>query len=455
MAINASIPKGTRDFLPLAVLRREYVIDVIRSVYQRHGFEPLETPAIENLETLAGKYGEEGDQLIFKILKRGAKAATGECDLGLRYDLTVPLARVVAMHFNALPRIFRRYQIQPVWRADRPARGRFREFFQCDIDVVGAAAPLPDIDLLAAVFEAFDALGFTDANVRLNDRRILRGLIEVSGVPLELEVDAITAIDKLDKIGHDGVARELEARGVSAGAATALLATLTRLARAGDQAATLTALREVFASAPTALEGVDTLAAIADGLDAVGIARARLVIDPWLARGLNYYTGPIYEVTMHDLAGSLAGGGRYDGLIGMFLGRDIPAVGVSLGLERILVVMEERGMFPAWTTRCQLMVACLSSRTTHDILRFAAEARRAGLDVDLYPQKDKLGKQLDYAAHRGIPFAAIIGPDEAARGEVSVKDLTAGKDDPDKQRTLPTSDAITWIRERLAARSTP
>ena len=420
MAVDASIPKGTRDFLPTDVLRREYVIDVIRTVYRRHGFEPLETPTIENLSTLTGKYGEEGDQLMFKILKRGAKAATGECDLGLRYDLTVPLARVVAMYQNDLPRIFKRYQIQPVWRADRPARGRYREFYQCDIDVVGAKGFLAEVDLLAAVYEAFEALGFgTEVSVRINDRRILRGLIEVCGIDLELETDAITAIDKLDKIGLDGVRKELDQRGVSSDGAEALLGLLDRLATAADAGsdAVAEAMREAFADAPDALAAVDNLITIRDHLPALDVAPERLQIDPYLARGLGYYTGPIFEVTLPDLAGSLAGGGRYDGLIGMFLGRDIPSVGLSLGLERILVVMAERDMFPAATTSTELMVGCFSSRTMTESLRLAQLARAAGINVDVYPQKDKLKKQFKYADQRAIPFVALIGPGRGRRGQ--------------------------------------
>lgn len=447
MGVDANIPKGTRDFLPLSVLRREYVIDIIRGVYRRYGFEPLETPAIENLETLTGKYGEEGDQLMFKILKRGAKAATGECDLGLRYDLTVPLARVVAMYQNDLPRIFKRYQIQPVWRADRPGRGRFREFYQCDIDVVNAKGFLAEVDLLAAVFDAFAELGFGDeVRIRINDRRILRGIIDACGIAAELETDAITAIDKLDKIGMDGVRKELDQRGISDASAEQLMALLKTLADASDESSTqvLAAMRQAFEGDETALGAVDNLESIRDRLEPLGVDPERLQIDPYLARGLSYYTGPIYEVSLPDLAGSLAGGGRYDTLIGMFLGRDIPAVGLSLGLERILVVMEERGMFPEWTTSTQLMIGCFSSRTSAQTLALAREARAAGIAVDLYPQKDKLKKQFKYADQRGIPFVALIGPDEADKGVATLKNMATGE-----QQTYTPAELVAHLQGKL------
>jgi len=443
MSVKASLPKGTRDFLPRSVRQRAYVIDIIKRVYEAHGFEPLETPAIENIETLTGKYGEEGDQLLFKILKRGAKAATGECDLGLRYDLTVPLSRVVAMHFNDLPRVFKRYQIQPVWRADRPAKGRFREFYQCDIDVIGATSNLVEIDLLTAVAEVFDRLGFSDTTIRINDRRILRGLIAVSGIPPELEVDAITAIDKIDKIGPDGVRKEFNNRGVDADAGEALLNTLQRLQ--GTNTDLLNDMRSLFAEREDAHDAVEGLQTILDGLLASDVAAERIRIDPALARGLGYYTGPIYEVNSPGLAGSLGGGGRYDNLIGMFLGRDIPACGVSLGLERILVIMDERNMFPTRTHRLDVMVANFSSTTHLQTLALATTLRRAGLSVDLYPKKDKPAKQFKYANRRNIPFVTLIGRDEGRDGIVAVKNMTSGE-----QVTLPPSEVAAPLPKHLA-----
>ncbi|MDX9724686.1 MAG: histidine--tRNA ligase [Myxococcota bacterium] len=423
MAIKVGIPKGTRDHLPVAMRRREQVLAAIRRVYERHGFEPLETPAIENIETLSGKYGEEGDQLLFRILKRGAKAATGECDLGLRYDLTVPLARVVAMHQNELPKVFKRYQMQPVWRADRPGHGRFREFYQCDIDIVGAAEPVPEIDMLSAVAELFGELGFSAIALRLNDRRVLRGLIERAGVPAQRESQAIVAIDKLDKIGEDGVRRELLARGFVESVADALLE-LLRTASAGD---VLLALDGVFAGMPDALAGVANLRKIVRGLEQMELGATRLVVDPCLARGLDYYTGAIFEVQSEDLAGSLAGGGRYDKLIGMFSGRELPACGVSLGLERILVVMQERGMFDTGEHACDAMLAYFSEDTLGASLRCCARLRHHGLRVDLYPCADKLGKQFAHANQMNIPYVVLIGPEEAEAGVVKLKDMRSGE----------------------------
>src|SRR5262245_7375717 len=331
-------PSGTRDFLPDDIRRREYVIGVVRDIYERYGFEPLETPAFENIETLLGKYGEEGNKLIFKILKRGEHEHTGEADLALRYDLTVPLARVVAQYQNELPRFFKRYQIQPVWRADRPAKGRFREFFQCDLDSIGSTSALVEADVLAAICEVLTTLGFDDFVVRLNHRQLLAALLQTAGVPAALHGSALVALDKLDKIGPDGVQKEFVARGVDERAAAQCLSlfgsrTLDELERHVGAHESLANLRAIAAaSEPTA-------------------AARRIRIDPSLARGLSYYTGAIMEVAVADLAGSLGGGGRYDGLVGMFLGRDVPACGFSLGLERILVVMAERNMFPATVAR--------------------------------------------------------------------------------------------------------
>jgi len=408
--------RGMRDFLPEDVRKREYVIGVIKDVYERYGFEPLETPAAENIETLMGKYGEEGNQLIFKILKRGVHEGTGEADLALRYDLTVPLARVVAEYRDKLPKFFKRYQIQPVWRADRPARGRFREFYQCDVDVLGSHSMVVEAEICAAASEVLRRLGFNDFNIRLNHRKVLTGILGVAGVALELHDAALIALDKLDKIGRDGVEKELLARGVEANAANRLLkffSELTELDHAAEIAAgedpdtkqqalnkaVVGRIVEFVGDNEMGSRGVDELQAIVDYACAAGIAN-RLQIDPSLARGLSYYTGAIMEISVKDLAGSLGGGGRYDNLVGMFAGQDIPACGFSLGLERILVVMSERGMFPEniGTAGADVMVAVWSEESVGDSLMLAQELRVAGLRVDLYPEADKLGKQFKYAS---------------------------------------------------------
>jgi histidyl-tRNA synthetase len=405
-------PSGTRDFLPDDIRRREYVIGVIRDVYERYGFEPLETPAFENIETLLGKYGEEGNKLIFKILRRGEHEGTGEADLALRYDLTVPLARVVAQYQNDLPRFFKRYQIQPVWRADRPARGRFREFYQCDIDALGTTSPLVEVEVLSAVSDVLARLGFEKFDVRVNHRELLTGLLTAGGVPPGMHDVALVGIDKLDKIGPDGVRVELRAR------------------MSGDE-------RALYA-----IEQLETISQLCAGTAAASHIR----FDPSLARGLSYYTGTIMEIAVPDLAGSLGGGGRYDKLVGMFLGRDVPACGFSLGLERILVVMAERNMFPAHVVRgsVDVMVTIWSHDTRDQSLALAQAFRTSGLRADVYPEADKLGKQFKYASARNVPFVAILGDDERSRGEVAIKDLRSGQ-----QTTVPRGDVVSFVMSRL------
>src|SRR5262245_9608365 len=459
---NTQPARGMRDFLPEDVRKREYVIGVIKEVYERYGFEPLETPAAENLETLMGKYGEEGNQLIFKILKRGAHAATGEADLALRYDLTVPLARVVAEYRDKLPKFFKRYQIQPVWRADRPARGRFREFYQCDVDVLGSRSVIVEAEICAAASEVLTKLGFKDFTIRLNHRKVLTGILGVAGVPLDKHDAALIALDKLDKIGREGVQQEFEARGIPAAVGDRLLGFFADLASldhaaeiaAGEDSsekqralnkAVLGRIVEFVRDNEMGSRGVDELQSIVEFGSANGVAD-RLRIDPSLARGLSYYTGAIMEISVKDLAGSLGGGGRYDNLVGMFLGQDVPACGFSLGLERILVVMNEREMFPPATrfSNADVMVAIWSEDSIADSLAFAQQLRSAGLRVDLYSEVDKLGKQFKYASARGVPFVAVLGDEERASGGVAIKDLGTGE-----QRVVKREEAPEVIRKSL------
>ena len=432
-------PAGTRDFLPDDVRRREYVIGVVRDVYERYGFEPLETPAFENIETLLGKYGEEGNKLIFKILKRGEHAATGEADLALRYDLTVPLARVVAQYQNDLPRLFKRYQIQPVWRADRPARGRFREFYQCDLDAMGSTSPMVEADVLGAVSEILTTLGFSDFVIRLNHRGVLTALLETAGVPVPLYADALVALDKLDKIGAEGVGKEFAARGIPDAAATTALMFFTAAPARPESA--LAGLRAVL----PAHEGVPNLADIvrlAESTPAAG----RIRIDPSLARGLSYYTGAIMEIAVEGI-GSLGGGGRYDNLIGMFLGREVPACGFSLGLERLIVVMTERGMFPSAVTKGTLdvVVTFMDDESRAEALRLASELRAATLRVDVFPEAGrKFDKPLKYASARGARAMAIFGEDERARGAASIRNLQTRE-----QQSVPRDQATAFIAKLL------
>jgi len=435
--MNTGPARGMRDFLPDDLRRRQYVIAIIAEVYQQYGFEPLETPAVENIETLLGKYGDEGDRLIFRILKRGEGAETGQADLALRYDLTVPLARVVAEYRARLPKFFKRYQMQPVWRADRPQKGRFREFYQCDVDAIGSTSMVVEAELLAAAGDVLQRLGFTEYTLRLNHRQVLTGLLKAGGVPAALQGDALVALDKLDKIGRDGVARELTERGIPADGAARLLEAFAPASAEAAGSADAAASGEA-----TDAGNVQTLARLAtllDGRAAEGLAQlstilslvtaapvgAHVRLDPSLARGLSYYTGAIFEISVPDLAGSLGGGGRYDGLIGMFLGEAVPAAGISLGLERILVVMAERGMFPEHmgASAADVMVTIWNADGMADALALAAELRASGLRVEVYPESDKLGKQFKYAASRSIPCVTVVGDDERAQGRVSVKHL--------------------------------
>ena len=448
--------RGMRDFLPEDVRKREYVIGVIKDVYERYGFEPLETPAVENIETLTGKYGEEGSQLIFKILKRGVHETTGEADLALRYDLTVPLARVVAEYRDKLPKFFKRYQIQPVWRADRPARGRFREFYQCDVDVLGSRSMIVEAEICAAASGVLTKLGFNDFCVRLNHRKALTGILGVAGVALGQHDAALIALDKLDKIGSDGVKKEFASRGINEVAGDRLLGFFSDLAslehaaeialedngRQGLNRAVLGRIVEFVGDNELGAKGVAELQSTLDFADAMGIG-SRMKIDPTLARGLSYYTGAIMEINVKDLAGSLGGGGRYDNLVGMFSGQDIPACGFSLGLERILVVMNERNMFPVEvaSSPADVMVAIWNEDSISESLVLAQELRAAGLRVDLYPEPDKLGKQFKYASSLKVPFVAVIGEDERAKGQVALKNMESGE-----QRALARGEVVSFLK---------
>ena len=415
--------RGMRDFLPADVRKRNYVIGIVKEVYESYGFEPLETPAVENLETLTGKYGEEGNQLIFKILKRGEHEKTGEADLALRYDLTVPLARVVANHKNDLPKFFKRYQIQPVWRADRPARGRFREFYQCDVDAIGSSSMIVEAELCAAVNEILTRLGFDDFVIRINHREILYAMLDAVKIREEKQTDALVALDKLDKIGNEGVLKEFENRSIDKEAANTLLRLFDKL-KDSDSSHILLSLSDFIGNHETGKQGIDQISQI------LKLARLEILrIDASLARGLSYYTGAIFEVNVPDLAGSIASGGRYDGLIGMFGKEQIRACGFSLGLERILVVMEERGMFPPEleTNSADVLVTIWNHESIGESLKLANELRRQNLRVFVYPEADKLGKQFKYAAQINASFVCVLGETELAENKATLKNMQTGE----------------------------
>ena len=429
--MSVHLPKGTRDFLPEQMTWRLQVMDTLRGVFSRFGFEPLETPAFERIETLMGKYGDEGEQLIYKILKRGEGGERGEADLALRYDLTVPLARVVAMNPDLrLP--FKRYQMQPVWRADRPQKGRFREFWQCDVDIVGTTSTLADAECLAVVSESLQALDFADFTIRLNDRRILRAITAAIGHEAQ-ETDVLVAIDKLDKIGRDGVSAELSRKGLGDGAIELLWQIL---ARGDDDQSTLANLAARLDE--RGQQGVDALTKVLAQATAMGVDPARIVVDPTLARGLGYYTGPVFETEVTEpKVGSISGGGRYDGLVGIFSKREVPAVGVSLGLERIIAVMEERAAQQAQRPTAEVLVTLFSEETQGASLRFADRLRKAGVRTEVYLDDAKMRKQFKHANARGYAWIAIIGPDEARDGKVTLKQLDSGE-----QKTLDQDQAI-------------
>jgi len=451
---NTQPARGMRDFLPADIRKREYVIGVIKEVYQKYGFEPLETPSGENLETLMGKYGEEGNQLIFKILKRGEKLdiANGEkglSDLALRYDLTVPLARVVANYKDKLPKFFKRYQIQPVWRADRPARGRFREFYQCDVDAIGSKSMIVEAELCGAVSEVLENLNFENFGILLNHRKILFGILEVAQIPLERQVDTLVVLDKLDKIGRDGIIKELGERGLNSELVNNLLKIFDKIIftvhieRLEDNAPPTTqydankvklkTLREILADNAQGAEGINELENILE-ITKTSPCSNKIIIEPFLARGLSYYTGAIFEINVPDLAGSLGGGGRYDGLIGMFGKEQIPACGFSLGLERILVVMEERGMFDELVKEGKLsidsadvMIACFDENLVGESLKLAAELREQDLRVLVYPEASQKAKPMKYAEQIKVPFVCLLKQNENSELQFSLKNMQTGE----------------------------
>jgi histidyl-tRNA synthetase len=443
---NTKPARGMRDFLPSDVRKREYVIGIIKEVYESYGFEPLETPAVENIETLTGKYGEEGNQLIFKILKRGEKldaVNAGEkdlSDLALRYDLTVPLARVVANNKNDLPKFFKRYQIQPVWRADRPARGRFREFYQCDVDAIGSSSMIVEAELCAAVSEILTRLGFNDFFIRINHREVLRGILDAVKIEREKQSDALIALDKLDKIGKDGVLKEFVQRDIDEAAGVKILDLLAVLETAGN---TNTLARLAEFTDEQAKISLNNLAQIFEFANLENIK-----IDASLARGLSYYTGAIFEINVPDLAGSLGGGGRYDGLIGMFGKEQIPACGFSLGLERILVVMEERGMFQKLVDEGKLkldsadvMIACFDESLIGECLKLAGDLRKLELRTLVYPEANQKIKPIKYAEQIDVPFVCLVKETELNENKVTLKNMRTGE-----QETIEREEIVKWIK---------
>ncbi len=433
MAQKPSIPKGTRDFSPVEMMRRNHIFDTIRGVFRTYGFAPLETPSMENLSTLLGKYGDEGDKLLFKILNSGdyaanlsdeeVRRASKICEKGLRYDLTVPFARYVVQHQGELTFPFKRYQIQPVWRADRPQKGRYREFYQCDVDVIGTRSLLCEAELVEIVAEVFRRLGIRVA-LKMNNRKVLYGIAETIGHADKM-MDITVAIDKLDKIGLDNVKAELMERGLSE-EAVAQLQPILELS--GDNAQKIAQLREILAGSETGLKGVDELETVFGYVAEAGV-EIPVELDLSLARGLNYYTGAIFEVKALDYTiGSISGGGRYDDLTGIFGMPNMSGVGISFGADRIYDVMTGLDLFPEevnFSTR--VIFVNLGQAEERAVLPLLRRVRGAGIAAEIYPEAGKMKKQMEYANRRGIPYVVIVGSQEIERGVATVKDMRSGE----------------------------
>ena len=407
-------PSGTRDFLAAEYTKREWAFGVLRSVFSSYGFEPLQTPAFERLDVLLGKYGDESDKLVFKILRRGEHEASGEADLALRYDMTVPLARVAAAYGSQLPTPYKRYAMGPVWRADRPGRGRYREFTQCDVDVLGSTSPLADAEVLCVHHDALVALGLTDFRILVNSRQVLSGLLEVSAVPADLRTGALTSLDKLDHVSPADVTAELAGRGLSEGAAAELVATL-----AGPDAADR--VRTALKPSEAGMAGLDQVDRLID-LVTAQVPPGRVAFEPRMVRGLSYYTGPIWETAVAGAAGSLGSGGRYDHLIAQLGGPDVAATGTSLGIERILLMLPDE--VAGQPGRLDVAVTVLAEDLAAPSFALAAQARTAGLRASIYlGSSGKLGKQLRWAVDQGARWCLIYGAAEREAGSVTVRDL--------------------------------
>jgi histidyl-tRNA synthetase len=439
-SIKPSVPKGTRDFSPAEMAKRNYIFDTIKSVFRKYGYQQIETPAMENLSTLMGKYGDEGDKLIFKILNSGdflskvdqqkltfhnSQLITGEIsEKALRYDLTVPFARYVVMHQNEITFPFKRFQVQPVWRADRPQRGRYREFYQCDADVVGSESLLNEAEFVMIYDEALSKLGLKDFTIKLNNRKILSGIAETIDKNDNI-IDLTVAIDKLDKIGFDGVVKELLERGFTQADIEKIKPVILL---EGSNTVKLGSLRKALANSAIGLKGCDEVGTVLDYIANCPLKTANLELDITLARGLNYYTGAIFEVKTNEVAmGSIGGGGRYDDLTGMFGLKDLTGVGISFGADRIYDVMEELNLFPVATNQStQVLICCFDKEGEQYAFPLLQQLRNNNINAELYPAGTKIKKQMEYANNKQIPYTIVIGSDEMQSGSLAFKDMTSG-----------------------------
>ena len=455
MATKPGIPKGTRDFSPIEMAKRNYIFDTIKDVYALYGFQQIETPSMENLSTLMGKYGEEGDKLLFKILNSGNfmsgvaaddlaeggtnKLAARLCEKGLRYDLTVPFARYVVQHRDELTMPFKRYQIQPVWRADRPQKGRYREFYQCDADVVGSDSLLNEVELMQIVDTVFSKFGIRVC-IKLNNRKILTGIAEMIGAADKI-VDITVAIDKLDKIGLENVNAELAANGISEEAIQKLQPIINL---SGSNADKMTVMREVLADSEIGLKGVEECEFVLNTLATLGL-KNELELDLTLARGLNYYTGCIFEVKAHDVQiGSITGGGRYDNLTGIFGMPGVSGVGISFGADRIFDVLNQLELYPQETvTGTELLFVNFGAAEAAYCLPILVKVREAGIRCEIYPDSAKMKKQMSYANAKNVPYVAIVGENEMNEGKVTLKNMATGE-----QRMVTAEELVQQIKNK-------
>lgn len=453
MAQKPSIPKGTRDFSPIEMAKRNYIFNTIKDVFLLYGFQQIETPAMENLSTLMGKYGEEGDKLLFKILNSGdfLRSASDEmladrdclhltskiCEKGLRYDLTVPFARYVVQHRNELQFPFKRYQIQPVWRADRPQKGRYREFYQCDADVVGSDSLINEVELISLIDEVFARFGI-NITIKINNRKVLSGIAEMIGVPDKI-IDITVAIDKIDKIGIENVNAELLEKGIAQDAIDMLQPLLSL---SGTTQQRFDVLQSMLADSEIGKKGIEELKFVFDNVAALS-PRSAIELDVSLARGLNYYTGTILEVKANDVEmGSITGGGRYDNLTGVFGMDGVSGVGISFGADRIFDVLNTLNLYPADTcTSTQVMFTNFGDAECKASLKHIMQMRKAGISAEIYPEAAKMKKQMGYANTKQIPFVAMVGESEMANGTIALKNMSTGE-----QKEVTIDEAISILK---------
>jgi len=433
--MNTRPPSGTRDFLPQEVKLREKVFNTIKKVFESFGFMPIETPAFERIETLMEKYGEEGEKLIFKILKRGEQVTGGQADLALRYDFTVPLARFVAEYQNQLPKIFRRYQIGPVWRADRPGKGRFREFYQCDVDTIGSSSLMVDAEIIIVASDTLSSVGLADFNVCLNSVKVLKGLLEIYNIPKDLEKDFIVSLDKLDKLGIDGVEKELQNRKIPRNAIRLLLA---------DFKSSIDVVKNKIKKSEVGKNGLAEVDKVMDLVKPL-MKKGKIEFSPFLARGLDYYTGSIFEIYSEKAKGAIAAGGRYDNLIGMFAGRKIPACGISLGVERIVSLLKEKENQEY--SKSKVLITVWSENFQAESMQLAQEIRSKKINAEVYLGKESIARQFGFASKNNIQYCVIFGPDEEKNQKVSVKDLSTGE-----QKSISRSQFVSMVEKFVKRR---